>query len=243
MTVPITADAVFEDGWAPYLTERDRAVLAATSWAKQVPFGLGSRPFVVAVDLYYTALGLPRADILESVADWPSSCGAAGWEVVDRTAPFLQAARDAGVRVAYFHATPPDYGRWNRKPAPALQPKARAVNGNDIVAEVAPAAGDLVLEKIGPSCFFETPLDTILRAGGHDTLLVVGEATSGCVRSTVVDACSRGYRVGVVGDLCFDRFESSHWLSLFDLNQKYADVLTAEAAVEYFQAETRRGVA
>ncbi|MET7995198.1 MULTISPECIES: isochorismatase family protein [unclassified Amycolatopsis] len=243
MTVPKTAAAVFEDGWAPYLTDRDRAVLAATSWAKQAPFGLGSRPLVVAVDLYYAALGLPRAGIVESVADWPSSCGDAGWEVVDRTAPFLQAARDAGVRVAYFHATPPEYGRWNRKPAPALAPKPRAVDGNAIVAEVAPAEGDIVLRKIGPSCFFETPLDTILRAGGYDTLLVVGEATSGCVRSTVVDACSRGYRVGVVGDLCFDRFESSHWLSLFDLNQKYADVITADAATEYFQADTRRGAA
>jgi maleamate amidohydrolase len=59
----------------------------------------------------------------------------------------------------------------------------------------------------------------------------------------VVDACSRGYRVGVVGDLCFDRFESSHWLSLFDLNQKYADVITADAATEYVQADTRRGAA
>jgi maleamate amidohydrolase len=244
VSVPRTADPVFEAGWAEYLTERDLAVLEATSWAKRAPLGFGSKPMVVAVDLYYAALGLPRTDIVSSVAEWPSSCGDRGWEAVDRTAPFLRAARDAKVRVAYFHATPADYGRWNRKPRPALEPKPHAVDPNSIVAEVEPAAGDIVLQKIGPSCFFQTPLDTILRAGGYDTLLVVGESTSGCVRSTVVDACSRGYRVGVVGDLCFDRFESSHWMSLFDLNQKYADVVTAEAAAEYLRSGTgQRGAA
>jgi maleamate amidohydrolase len=229
----------FQAEWDRYLTERDRAVLAATSWAKRRPFGLGTAPAVLVVDLYYAALGLPRQDILDAVADWPSACGADGWAAVDRTAPVLDAARDAGAPVIYFHATPARYGRWNRKPGSALAPKS-TVDANAIVAEVAPEPDDIVLEKIGPSCFHGTPLDTILRAGGHDTLLVVGEATSGCVRSTVVDACSRGYRVGVVGDCCFDRFEASHWLSLFDLNQKYADVLTAEAAIGRLRQTSRR---
>jgi maleamate amidohydrolase len=229
----------FEAGWEKYLTERDRALLKATSWAKQRPFGLGDNPAVLVVDLYYAALGLPRQDILDAVADWPSACGADGWAAVDRTAPLLGAAREAGAPVIYFHATPARYGRWNRKPGAALAPRS-TVDPNAIVSEVEPWAGDVVLEKIGPSCFHGTPLDTILRAGGHDTLLVAGEATSGCVRSTVVDACSRGYRVGVVGDCCFDRFEASHWTSLFDLDQKYADVLTAEAAIGHLRQTSRR---
>ncbi|WP_372665790.1 isochorismatase family protein [Amycolatopsis kentuckyensis] len=229
----------FETEWSKYLTERDRAVLAATSWAKRAPFGLGENPAVLVVDLYYAALGLPRRDILDAVADWPSACGADGWAAVDRTVPLLRAARDAGAPVIYFHATPPEYGRWNRKPGGALTPKS-TVDPNAIVSEVEPWAGDVVLAKIGPSCFHGTPLDTLLRMGGHDTLLVAGEATSGCVRSTVVDACSRGYRVGVVGDCCFDRFEASHWLSLFDLDQKYADVLTAESAIGHLRQTSRR---
>lgn len=229
----------FEDQWSRYLTERDRAVLAATSWAKRAPFGLGANPAVLVVDLYYAALGLPRQDVLGAVEDWPSACGEDGWTAVDRTVPLLRAARDAGAPVIYFHATPARYGRWNRKPGSALAPTT-TVDPNAIVSEVEPWAGDVVLEKIGPSCFHNTPLDTILRMGGHDTLLVVGEATSGCVRSTVVDACSRGYRVGVVGDCCFDRFEASHWMSLFDLDQKYADVLTAEAAIGHLRETSRR---
>jgi maleamate amidohydrolase len=57
------------------------------------------------------------------------------------------------------------------------------------------------------------------------------------VRATVVDACTRGYQVGVVGDCCFDRFEASHWVSLFDMNQKYADVISAAATIEYVRGE------
>ena len=101
-------------------------------------------------------------------------------------------------------------------------------------------ADDLVLTKIGPSGFHETPLDTVLRARDVDTLLVCGEATSGCVRATVVDACTRGYRVGVVGDCCFDRFEASHWVSLFDMDQKYADVFSADHAIDTCHLPRRR---
>ena len=142
--------------WTDFLTGQDNEVLAATSWAKSAPFGLGTRPVLLIVDLYYAALGHPRADILDAVADWPSG-------------------------------------------------------------------------------FHETPLDTVLRGRDADTLLVCGEATSGCVRATVVDACTRGYRVGVVGDCCFDRFEASHWMSLFDMNQKYTDVFSADHAIEYLR--------
>ncbi|HEX5405200.1 MAG TPA: isochorismatase family protein [Pseudonocardiaceae bacterium] len=237
--------------WNDFLTEQDTAVPAATSWAKQEPFGLGARPAVVVVDLYYAALGLPRADILDSVADWPSSCGLDGWAAVDRTAGVLATARAAGAKVIYLHATPPELGRWHRKPAKRLATRSDGLDPNDIVAEAAPRADDIVLTKIGPSAFHQTPLDTILRSGGYDTVLVCGEATSGCVRSTVVDGCVAGYRVGVVGDCCFDRFEASYHVSLFDshmfrpyvrtyglniwLNQRYADVITADETETYLR--------
>lgn len=231
--------------WTDFLTERDKALLDTTSWAKQAPFGFGERPAVVVVDLYYAAVGLPRTDILESVRDWPSSCGLDGWAAIDRTAGLLATARAAGAQVIYLHATPPEWGRWNRKPAQKLATRPDGPDGNDIVAEAAPQDGDIVLTKIGPSAFHETPLNTILRSGGHDTILVCGEATSGCVRSTVVDGCVAGYRVGVVGDCCFDRFEASHWVSLFDMNQKYADVVPAAEAERYLRdvGSTRQGAA
>jgi nicotinamidase-related amidase len=231
--------------WTHFLTERDRAVLASTSWAKRAPFGLGARPAVLVVDVYYAALGLPRADILDVVGRWPSACGEVGWDAVDRTVPVLAAARAAAAPVIYFHQTPAEFGRWNRKPAAALATRGDGVDPNGIVGELEPAASDVVLTKIGPSCFHETPLDTVLRMADRDTVLVCGEATSGCVRATVVDACTRGYRVGVIGDCCFDRLEASHWTSLFDMDQKYGDVMSADDVLAYLSDvdDGRRGAA
>jgi maleamate amidohydrolase len=224
----------FSRSWSAYLTDQDRAVLGATSWAKREPFGLGAKAAVLAVDLYYAALGERGVDAVTAVRDWPSACGPRGWDAVDRTVPVLDAARAADVPVVYFHAAPPELGRWNRKPVKAVDP-VDPVRGNTIVAEVAPTPGDVVIRKTGPSAFHDTPLDTVLRSRGVDTVLVCGEATSGCVRSTVVDACSRGYRVGVIGDCCFDRFEASHWVSLFDLDQKYADVVPSAEVLAYLK--------
>jgi nicotinamidase-related amidase len=198
---------------------------------------------VLAVDLYYRALGYPRDRALEDVlADWPSACGPQGWEAVDRTVPVLAAAREANVPVIYFHSTPPELGGWNRKPSGRLAPRPEGRDPNAIVDEVAPAPGDIVLTKIGPSGFHQTPLDTVLRNRGVDTVLVCGESTSGCVRATVADACTGGYRAGVIGDCCFDRFEASHWVNLFDLNQKYGDVITSEETIKYLRtANTETG--
>jgi hypothetical protein len=47
----------------------------------------------------------------------------------------------------------------------------------------------------------------------------------------------------VIGDCCFDRFEASHWVSLFDMNQKYADVISADRAIEYLRGGPSKGKA
>lgn len=227
-------------GWADYQTPRDKALLGATTWAKAEPFGLGSRPAVLVIDMYYAALGYPRQPILDAVATWPSACGEEGWAAVDRTVGLLAAARAADVPVVYFHKAPPEFGRGSRKPLAKVAPRGTDKDGNAIVDELAPLPGDLVLRKVAPSGFHDNPLDTILRRRGVDTLIVCGESTSGCVRATVVDAHSRGYRVGVVQECCFDRFESSHWMSLFDMGQKYSDLMSLDASVTYLES-VRKG--
>ncbi|MCX7197335.1 MAG: hypothetical protein NTW37_04935 [Proteobacteria bacterium] len=68
----------------------------------------------------------------------------------------------------------------------------------------------------------------------------VSRATSGCVRAAVVDAVTYRYRVGVVGECCFDRTQASHWINLFDMHQKYADVVDVAAATDYFAAVAGR---
>ena len=85
-----------------------------------------------------------------------------------------------------------------------------------------------MLRKTAPSAFWGTPLAAHLNLHQIDTLIVCGEATSGCVRASVVDAASYRYRVQVVEECVFDRHEATHALNLFDMHQKYADVISLD---------------
>ena len=101
----------------------------------------------------------------------------------------------------------------------------RGTDGCDIDPLVAPAAGDVVFEKQQPSAFFGTDLHDRLGALGVDTVVVCGTTTSGCVRATVVDGMSLGYRMIVPVEAVSDRARTPHRSALFDMGHKYADVL------------------
>ncbi|HEY8652981.1 MAG TPA: isochorismatase family protein [Dermatophilaceae bacterium] len=224
-----------QTGWHRFLTPRDRAVLGATSWAKKAPFGLGDRPALLVVDDYYAGLGFPRMNILDAVREWPSACGLEGWQAIDRTVHLVAAARAARVPVVYAKSWSHNPSPWNRKIRVDASPRGDGPNPADIVAELAPHADDVVIEKSTPSAFQGTSLEMLLRSWDRDTILVCGEATSGCVRATVVDGCCAGFAIGVVAECCFDRFEASHWVSLFDMDQKYSDVIGVELVCRYLE--------
>jgi len=88
-----------------------------------------------------------------------------------------------------------------------------------------PADGEVFLRKNAPSVFWGTPLTAYLTAAHVDTLLVAGESTSGCVRASVVDGRTHGYSMVVAEECVFDRHEAAHAMNLFDMHQKYADVI------------------
>ena len=76
------------------------------------------------------------------------------------------------------------------------------------------------------------------------SLIVIGESTSGCVRASTVDGYSAGYHMTMVEECCFDRSDISHKINLFDLHHKYADVMTVAEVVQSLgaiaKAETAR---
>jgi nicotinamidase-related amidase len=90
--------------------------------------------------------------------------------------------------------------------------------------------------KTKPSLFHGTPLIDLLVREGADTLVVIGGTTSGCIRATVVDAFSYNFPVLVVEEAVFDRGEVRHAVNLFDLDQKYANVVSAAEARVYLEA-------
>jgi nicotinamidase-related amidase len=223
--------------WDDFLTDQDKAHLDAT-WRKTEPFGFGETPALLVIDDYYGVLGLQREPILDSVVSWPMSCGLEGWEAIDRTVGLIAAARATDVPVIYIKGMdggfPAPWGRREHGDQLAHLPAEVRARANEIVAEIAPEPGDLVIQKAAPSAFWGTPLSFYLQYHRIDTLIACGETTSGCVRASVVDGATQRFRMGVVGECCFDRTQASHYVNLFDMHQKYADVISAEQAQEYF---------
>lgn len=228
-----------ELSWDDFLTLQDKEHLAVT-WDKNEPFGFGENPALLIIDDYYEALGTRRQPLLDSIKSWPMSCGLEGWAAIDRTVPLLAAARDSGIPVIFVKGIdggfPSPWARAGSEPRePEVPPSpAELARGNDIVDELRPLPGELVIQKAAPSAFAGTPLQYHLTYLGVDTLITCGESTSGCVRASVVDGATARFRMGVVSDCCFDRTQASHFMNLFDMHQKYADVVTSTAAIEYF---------
>ena len=224
--------------WERVLTVRDRAVFASAGYGQRV--GFGARPALLVIDVNYAFVG-ERAPILESVESWPQSTGEEAWSVVDRLVGLLGLAREVGVPVVYTTNLGGSVGAAARsrrrlpKRREDLAPE-RVEQGRRIVAEIAPRLGDLVIEKPHASALAETPLLSILNGLSVDTLLITGGTTSGCVRATAVDAAAANFHVAVVEECTFDRGQASRLVSLFDLDAKYADVVTLAEVEAYLAA-------
>lgn len=227
--------------WDAYLTAQDRLVDAARSRGR---FGFGERPALLLIDLYRAVFGDAPVALPQAMDEWPSSCGLAAWDAVPHLQRLLAAARGARIPV-FFSTDMTMLGTpmlpWTRSrrstSAPADTPEmaARRARMNEIIGEVAPIAGELVIEKAAPSVFSGTPLLGQLTARGIDTIIVGGESTSGCVRAAVVDGCTQRFTMIVAEECVFDRTEASHAINLYDMNAKYADVLPLDEIVAYLQ--------
>jgi nicotinamidase-related amidase len=226
--------------WDPFLTARDREVFAGTGHGRAA--GFGKRPVVMVIDMNYFFCGDRREPILESIKRWRNSCGEEAWDAAERIAELLAVAHRQGIPVIYSTGVErrPDgwgRGRWgdknSRKDPAAVEEAARA---NTILPPIAPIAEDIVIRKAKPSVFFGTLLSSYLVDLQADTIIATGGVTSGCVRSTVVDGFSHNYRMAVVEDGVFDRGQATHALNLFDLQQKYADVISLAQACDYLSS-------
>ncbi|MGB6118449.1 MAG: isochorismatase family protein [Mesorhizobium sp.] len=192
------------------------------------PSGLGRKPALLIIDVQYRTVGTEPKPFFESIKEFPTSCGEVGWKAVGNIAKLLQLFRDRNWPVVYPYVAPKiehDHGRLAEK-IPALM--TVGAKGYEFVPDVAPAPKDLLLPKRHPSAFFGTPLVSYLINMDVDTLIVTGCTTSGCVRSTVVDAFSFNFKLGVPHDAVYDRSATSHAVNLFDMSSKYADVSTTE---------------
>jgi maleamate amidohydrolase len=179
--------------------------------------GMGARPALVIVDF------------VVGFADPAHFGGGNIGPAIAETVKLLAHARRhhwpvAHTRVVYADDGA-DAGVFTRK-APSLLKLTETAEISQIVPELTPARGELVVRKQGASGFFATPLAAWLTARGADTVVVAGCTTSGCVRATVVDAMQNNFRTVVATDCVGDRALGPHQANLFDMGQKYADLMT-----------------
>jgi len=190
--------------------------------------GFGNKPALLVIDFVN---GFHDPDILGG-GNIP--------DAVVATVPLLEFFRAEQRPVIFtrivYAADGSDASLWCQK-VPRLRDLHEDADASQVVAALAPQPGELIIRKTQASAFFGTHLGACLVAKGIDTLVVAGCTTSGCVRASVIDAMSMNYRTVIASDCVGDRALGPHAANLFDMGQKYADLLTAAEIIAALGAE------
>ena len=192
--------------------------------------GFGKRPALILVD-FVQAYFDPACDLYASVD-----------EALASALRVRDAARSVGVPVIYtnvvYHKHALNGGRFYQK----AKPLRHFLEGSPMGAwpeGLKVRDDELVVSKQYPSAFFGTSLAPTLTTWGIDTLVITGLTTSGCVRATCLDACCHGFIPIVISEACGDRHRAPHEANLFDMNAKYADVVSETEALVYLAGQKR----
>jgi maleamate amidohydrolase len=192
-----------------------------------IKIGFGERPALIIIDMIngFTDAAMPLGANLDGQ--------------IAAQKPLLQVAHERDIpvifsTVMYEEADIKDAGIWALK-----QKGARTLTAGSDAVKVDTRLGmqpnDILLMKKYASCFFGTDLVPRLNSRRVDTLIITGCTTSGCVRATAVDAVQNGFRPMVVREAVGDRSAAAHEQSLFDLNAKYADVVSLDETLQYLK--------
>lgn len=191
--------------------------------------GFGMRPAVLVIDMQHDFCDPDAPTTL-----WPSI-----GETYGPIRNLCDEARLRNIPVIYTQGlVAPDgssAGLWRFKQRYHAEGRVQieGSRGAAIIPELAPHPVDRVIRKWRPSAFFRTDIEVFLGTRGIDTLLVCGTSLSGCVRATVTDAFMRDIRCMVVRECVADRTPAVLDANLFDLGQKYADIVTLAETQDY----------
>lgn len=192
---------------------------------------LGERPAVLVVDF---SCGF---------TDPECALGANMSDEIEATRRLLDAARARALAVVFttigFEASLKDGALWIQK-APALADLQLGGRWVEIDPRLERREDETVIVKKGASAFFGTNLAAILVSQGVDTVILCGATTSGCIRATAVDLLQHGFPTLVPRECVGDRAQAPHEANLFDIQAKYADVVSLEDALGYLESVPER---
>lgn len=183
--------------------------------------GLGEHPALVLVD------------VINGFTDPACPLGSEADSVVDACRTLLEIFRKKRLPVFFTSVVYRDesQARVFRQRLPALNVLEPGSEWVKIDPRIAPVNGETVIEKRWASGFFNTDLAQRLKDEGADSIVVGGLTTSGCVRATAVDGLQNDYRVVIAREATGDRNLAAHESNLFDLQAKYADVLSLKSVL------------
>jgi nicotinamidase-related amidase len=209
--------------------EEAREVYAKARLGESVT--LGSRPAVLVVDF---SCGF---------TDPESALGSDLTAEVEATRRLLDAARARGLPVIFttigYEPSLKDGGLWLQK-APALAELQVGGRWVEIDPRLQPREGETIVLKKGASAFFGTNLAAILISQAIDSIVLCGATTSGCIRATAIDLLQYGFPTLVPRECVGDRAQAPHEANLFDIQAKYADVVSLEEALAYVESVPER---
>lgn len=187
--------------------------------------GYGERPAVLVIDICH---GITERRDSKMFIDMDAH--------IPRIQKILAAARAIGAPVIFttvaYHPDLADAGTFGQK-AVLVQNLLFGSKDVEIDSRLPVLKTDHLLVKKMPSGFYGTHLQAMLTGLKIDTTIIVGNSTSGCVRATAIDAISGGFRPIVPKDCVADRAPLSHSVNLFDMDSKYADVVSSDEVVRY----------
>jgi maleamate amidohydrolase len=187
---------------------------------------LGTRPAVLVVD--FTC----------GFTDPECALGSDLTQEVEATKRLLDTARAKGVPVIFttigFEPSLKDGGLWLEK-VPSLGDLQVGSHWVEIDPRLERRDDETILLKKGASAFFGTNLAAILVSEGIDSVVLCGATTSGCVRATAIDLLQYGFPTLVPRECVGDRAQAPHEANLFDIQAKYADVVSLEDALAYVE--------
>lgn len=190
------------------------------------PLGLGKRPALIVVD------------VVKGFTDPACPLGSEADSVVAANCTLMEAFHTQGLPVVlstviYRHADQATVFRHRLPDLNLLVPDSPWVEFDSRLPII---DSDIKLEKRHASCFHGTTLEETLKSDAVDSIVVTGLTTSGCVRATAVDGLQNNYRVVVPREATGDRNPDAHLANLFDLNAKYADVLSIEETMSLLRS-------
>ena len=204
--------------------EQAREVYAKARLGEAVT--MGSRPGVLVVDF---SCGF---------TDPECALGSDLTAEVEATRRLLDVAREKGLPVIFttigFEPSLKDAGLWVQK-APALAELQLGGRWVEIDSRLEPREDETVIVKKGASAFFGTNLVAVLVAQGVDSVVLCGATSSGCIRATAIDLLQNGFPTLVPRECVGDRAQAPHDANLFDIQAKYADVVSVEEALVYLE--------